>query len=178
MSNFVNQKACDYIASKIKEHVSKFKQPTKLTETCGLGQNGVYYDKDFNLDELKTIQNSLVETMDLPDNSNNRKTILLGYGLDGENWAHQDANPDYPYQALLMLSEPGEDFTGGQLYSLDGNKDFKKTEAGITARGDVCVFRSNAKFLHGMDRVHKGIKDSTCRIACGLLHKNTPPKKK
>ena len=119
---------------------------------------------------LKKIQTELVDKMKLPTNSKNSKTILLGYGEGGVNWAHQDANPNYPYQALLMLSEPESDFSGGQLYSLNGGKNFKKTKSGIQYQGDVCIFKSNGKFYHGMERVKKGTKDLTCRIACGLFH--------
>ena len=185
VSKFVNVKTCKYLLSNINNHVKKNKKPTKLTITAGLGQCGVYYDKDFNLKALKQIQTELVDKMKLPKNSKNSKTILLGYGEGGVNWAHQDANPDYPYQALLMLSEPGSDFSGGQLYSLNGGENFKKTKSGIKNQGDVCIFKSNGKFYHGMERVKKGTKERvdiengtedpalTCRIACGLFHENT-----
>ena len=185
VSQFVNVETCEYILSNIKSHV-KNKNPTKLQKTTGLGQCGVYYNKDFNLTALKKIQTELVDKMKLPTNSKNSKTILLGYGEGGVNWAHQDSNPDYPYQALLMLSEPGPDFLGGQLYSLNGGENFKKAKSGIENQGDVCIFKSNGKFYHGMERVKKGTKERvdiekgttedpalTCRIACGLFHKNT-----
>ena len=185
VSKFVNVKTCKYLLSNINNHVKKNIKPTKLTITAGLGQSGVYYGKDFKLEALEKIQTELVNKMKLPKNSNNSKTILLGYGEGGVNWAHQDSNPDYPYQALLMLSEPGPDFLGGQLYSLNGGENFKKTKSGIENQGDVCIFKSNGKFYHGMERVKKGTKERvdiekgtedpalTCRIACGLFHKNT-----
>ena len=185
VSKFVNVKTCKYLLSNINNHVKKNNEPTKLRITTGLGQCGVYYNKDFNLTALKKIQTELVDKMKLPTNSKNSKTILLGYGEGGVNWAHQDSNPDYPYQALLMLSEPGPDFLGGQLYSLNGGENFKKTKSGIENQGDVCIFKSNGKFYHGMERVKKGTKERvdiekgtedpalTCRIACGLFHKNT-----
>ena len=46
----------------------------------------------------------------------NNKSVLLVYGEGGENWAHQDDNRDFSFQALLMLSQPEVDFRGGALY--------------------------------------------------------------
>ena len=98
------------------------------------------------------------------------KAVLLGYLEGGENWSHQDDNTNYAYQALLLLSEPQVDFTGGGLYVLDGSRGFEQTAVEFGARGDVVVFRSNGDYFHGMQTVCKGSAEHCSRIAVGLLH--------
>mmetsp|Transcript_8376 Transcript_8376/g.12545 ORF Transcript_8376/g.12545 Transcript_8376/m.12545 type:complete len:437 (+) Transcript_8376:52-1362(+) len=44
-----------------------------------------------------------------------KKSILLRYAENSENWAHTDG-VDWKYQATLMLSDPSRDFSGGEFY--------------------------------------------------------------
>lgn len=75
-----------------------------------------------------------------------------------------------------MLSQPGCDFSGGELYVLDGGAAWRKSRATFSRRGDVAVFRSNGAFFHGMEEVlAPGVssRSSVCsRVAVGLLHKH------
>ena len=48
-------------------------------------------------------------------NPNPSPIIIDRYAAGGVNWAHQDQS-EGPYQAYLLLSRPGVDFTGGGLY--------------------------------------------------------------
>lgn len=61
----------------------------------------------------------------------NTKAVLLMYTEGGQNWAHQDDNANSPYQMLIMLSVPGEDFSGGELYVLDGNEEYRKHSGAV-----------------------------------------------
>ena len=46
-----------------------------------------------------------------------RKSLFLQYGTGAENWAHQDNNKEtVPIQAVLLTSQPGVDFEGGEFY--------------------------------------------------------------
>lgn len=105
---------------------------------------------------LKEISQRIMSSLGLELPESNTKSVLLGYAEGGENWAHQDDNKFFDYQALLMLSQPQQDFTDGGLYVLNGDKDYAKVQVDFANRGDVVVFRSNDKFFHGMARVGKG----------------------
>ena len=102
----------------------------------------------------------------------NSKAVLLAYTQGGQNWAHQDDNKEFAFQALLMLSQPRVDFTGGALYVLDGSKEWVKHAVSFARRGDLAVFRSNGSFFHGMDEVSRGDSPVCSRVAVGLFHKH------
>ena len=80
-----------------------------------------------------------------------------------------------------MLSQPQEDFTGGELYVLEGGRasasgqqgeeeEYCKREVHFQTRGDVVVFKSNGQYFHGMNTVTRGRAKTCCRIVVGLLH--------
>jgi len=180
---------CHHILSNIGDYTNN-KNSTKLTETSATGSNGIYYDKNFTCSGLVTeIQQRLFDQLGLggmfPGSSGdkkcdmmeslplcNTKAILLCYTLNAENWTHQDDNSEFPYQALIMLSEPTVDFNRGELYVLNGtNDEWSTTAIAFKGRGDVVVFRSNGMYFHGMNQVIKGRKEMTSRIALGLFHR-------
>ena len=52
----------------------------------------------------------------------NRPTpLMLTYGAGGWNALHQDMYGDlyFPFQAVVMLSQPGQDFTGGEFVLME-----------------------------------------------------------
>ena len=95
---------------------------TALRESSGTGRNGAYGDvqesKTVLLRELKAAlkaalcdrQPVLASRAALGD-----KVVVTRYAEAGINYAHQDQSTG-GYQAYLMLSRPGVDFRGGQLY--------------------------------------------------------------
>ena len=102
------------------------------------------------------------------------KTLLLRYGLGGENYAHHDACGDF--QALLILSQPGVDYTGGAFYLGNDDPPFQKCSFPFDAAGDLLVFRGReakgtdaVKFLHGMEPVMAGSGEVTRRFAVGFF---------
>ena len=183
LPNFVNKEAVGYLRGQVKSYLARAgNSGEKLRETTGLGVNGIYFSRNggWKLPYLRAIQTSIGKTLHLPDNQYNSKAVLLGYGEGGQNWAHQDDNTQYPYQALLLLSQPQKDFDGGQLYVLDGTDQdhWIEREAGHQNAGDVCVFRSNGCVFHGMNTV-LSCEDpgGSCpkpphRVAVGLLQPN------
>jgi hypothetical protein len=180
---------CHHILSNIGNYTNN-KDSTKLTETSATGSNGIYYDKNFTCsgDLVTKIQQRLFDQLGLdgmfPESSKdkkcermeslpscNTKAILLCYTLNAENWTHQDDNSEFPYQALIMLSEPTVDFNRGELHVLNGtNDEWSTTAIPFQGRGDVVVFRSNGMYFHGMNQVIQGRKEMTSRIALGLFH--------
>jgi len=172
MPGLVSEASCRHLLSRVPGHFrNKDGKFTPLTETMGLGARGAYFDSDWSLPMLKEISHRIMGSLGLELPDSNTKSVLLGYAEGGENWAHQDDNKFFKFQALLMLSQPQQDFTDGGLYVLNGDKDYAKVQVDFANRGDVVVFRSNDKFFHGMARVGKGEEGRTARIAVGLFHR-------
>ncbi|QXI03056.1 2OG-Fe(II) oxygenase [Pseudomonas monsensis] len=97
--------------------------------------------------------------------------LLLQYGAQDYNCLHQDVYGEwvFPLQVAILLSEPGEDFTGGEFVLTEQRPrmqsrplvlDLKKVDAVIFAvnqrpvkgvRGDYRV-----TLRHGVSRLHSG----------------------
>ena len=102
------------------------------------------------------------------------KTLLLRYGLGGENYAHHDACGDF--QALLLLSQPGVDYTGGTFYLGDANPPFATSLFPFKFAGELLIFRGrkgeaedSVEYRHGMQEVSAGSGEVTRRFAVGLF---------
>ena len=194
LRGFVPEETCEWLLSRACDHRQKH-SPTWLTETMSLGRRGCYFDQHWNLPILQRIQERVVQSLGLQGSQEslkkseldsvtlagasdarlppkNSKAVLLAYTQGGENWAHQDDNKEFAFQALLMLSQPRVDFTGGELYVLDGSKEWVKHAVSFARRGDLAVFRSNGSFFHGMDEVSRGDSPVCSRVAVGLFHKH------
>eukprot|EP00946_MAST-07B_sp_MAST-7B-sp1_P003489 g3489.t1 len=168
----------------------------RLRDASGNGQNGVYFYLDPQVcghDALKqlkkTLASALYETPRRRRAAIRSRCIGLGYSEGGINYTHQDQH-ELPYQALVMLSDPGCDFTGGELYvevrERNGSPapNYKPplhcasnfAEGG--AAGDVVLFCANSieqsgkilECFHGMTRVRAGTRDLCERWAVGLFH--------
>lgn len=104
-----------------------------------------------------------------------KKTIFLSYGLGGENWAHQDNNccQACPFQALLLLSHPGVDFSGGTFYVARKARGggIIRHEVALTSPGDLVVFQAGkgSGWFHGILPVRRGTAEDCRREAVGLL---------
>lgn len=80
----------------------------------------------------------------------------------------------HAHQALLLLSRPGVDYSGGTFYLANRNPPFGRTEFPFTAAGELVVFRGNkgagaVDYLHGMTEVTRGSEGETKRFAVGLF---------
>jgi hypothetical protein len=186
--SLVPHDVCMHLLSKVNAYTNS-KNGTKLTETCALGSSGVYYDTNwYENGLLSSIQKKIFSLCQLDGGNGkgvlpatNDKAVLLIYTENAENWTHQDDNSEFKYQALMMLSEPGVDFNGGEFHILsksggtasNGNNKRKwiKKSIAFMNRGDVVLFRSNGHYFHGMNVVTKGTNDACHRVAVGLLHK-------
>jgi len=113
-----------------------------------------------------------------------RKSILLCCGEGSENWAHQDNNADgmAPVQAVLMLSEPGKSFQGGDFYVAKQEQSqnqegicFRRYEVSFQSPGDLIIFQAGkgSGWWHGMLPVRSGNDNSSeqgfLRETVGLL---------
>jgi hypothetical protein len=77
-------------------------------------------------------------------------SILIGYGKGGVNHPHRDVYGPvaFPFQALLVLSQRGRDFTGGNFYVADESPDRRRTEIAVD-EGDVVVFATRNREANG-----------------------------
>lgn len=105
--------------------------------------------------------------------------LLLQYGVDDYNALHQDLYGAlfFPLQITVLLSTPGDDFTGGEFLLLEQRPRRQSTvEVVPLAQGDAVVFAGNhrpvegtrgayrARLRHGVSRVRSGR-----RHALGLI---------
>jgi hypothetical protein len=106
------------------------------------------------------------------DNNQLKATVLiLKYGKGGFNTLHQDLYGDvyFPIQIVLFLSEPDEDYTGGE-FVLTQQTPRAQSKAVVLKpkKGDVLVFTTNFRpvkgtkgyyrvnMKHGVSEVHSG----------------------
>jgi hypothetical protein len=97
--------------------------------------------------------------------------LLLKYGVDDYNCLHQDLYGEhvFPLQVACLLSEPGDDFTGGEFVLTEQRpRRQSRVEVVPLAMGDGVVFAVNqrpargargvhrVKMRHGVSRVHGG----------------------
>ena len=104
------------------------------------------------------------------------RSIFLKYEEGSENWAHHDGHDDavFPCQASVMISDPKEDFEGGQFYVAKKEKDtgnIQRTTVQFENKGDMvylthgphpisaCPYQKLDKlngYHHGMLKVTRG----------------------
>ncbi len=97
--------------------------------------------------------------------------LLLQYGSGDYCCMHQDLYGDliFPMQVVILLAEPGRDFTGGEFLLVEQNpRGLSKAEVVPLRQGDAVVFAVNQRparsvrgtarvnLRHGVSRLHSG----------------------
>ncbi|WP_460145864.1 2OG-Fe(II) oxygenase [Pseudomonas sp. S2_A02] len=137
--------------------------------------------------QLVPIANRWYESMDLPTRfpesheaflqrchaaGQERPTpLLLQYGPQDYNCLHQDLYGEhvFPLQVAILLSEPGEDFTGGEFVLTEQRPRMQSRPQVIgLKKGDALIFAVNQRpvkgvrgyyrvtMRHGVSRLHSG----------------------
>jgi hypothetical protein len=105
--------------------------------------------------------------------------LLLRYATGDYNCLHQDLYGEhvFPLQVAVLLSAPGEDFTGGEFILTEQRPRMQsRAEVVPLARGDAVIFAVHQRpvrgargyyrvnFRHGVSRLHGG-----CRHTLGII---------
>jgi hypothetical protein len=106
------------------------------------------------------------------DNNQTKPTVLiLKYGKGGHNALHQDlyGNIFFPFQLVLFLNEPDDDYTGGE-FVLTQHTPRAQSKAIVLrpSKGDMLILTTNfrpvkgskgyyrVQMKHGISEVHDG----------------------
>lgn len=96
--------------------------------------------------------------------------LILAYGEGDYNCLHQDLYGDhvFPLQATILLSRPGEDFSGGEFVMTESSPGHQRADVVPLRQGDAVVFTVNQRpvpgkrgwrkvaMRHGVSRVRAG----------------------
>ncbi|MCH5718001.1 2OG-Fe(II) oxygenase [Niabella hibiscisoli] len=108
-------------------------------------------------------------------NGQEKATVLiLKYGAGGFNTLHQDLYGDiyFPIQVVLMLNEPGQDFTGGELVLTQQVPRAQSKAIVLQPRkGDAVVFTTNFKPEKGTKGYYRvNMKHGVSEVKSGERH--------
>jgi hypothetical protein len=97
--------------------------------------------------------------------------LILQYGDGDYNCLHQDLYGEhvFPLQVAILLSQPGEDFTGGEFVMTESHPGHQRADVVPLRQGDAVVFTVNQRpavgkrgavrrvaMRHGVSRVRSG----------------------
>jgi hypothetical protein len=100
--------------------------------------------------------------------------LMLQYGEDDYNCLHQDLYGEhvFPLQAAILLSRPGEDFSGGEFVMTESDGHAQRADVVPLRQGDAVIFTVNqrpvpgargarrAAMRHGVSRVRGGSRQT------------------
>ncbi|MFI5184385.1 MAG: 2OG-Fe(II) oxygenase [Vicinamibacteria bacterium] len=100
--------------------------------------------------------------------------LLLRYGPDDYNCLHQDLYGEhvFPLQVAILLSEPGRDFTGGELVLVEGRPRMQsRVEVVPLRRGDGVVFAVRHRPVDGRRGPYRvTLRHGVSRVRSGRRH--------
>jgi hypothetical protein len=100
--------------------------------------------------------------------------LLLRYGEGDYNCLHQDLYGDlaFPLQVAILLSEPGEDFAGGEFVLAEQRPRMQSRPEVVPLRlGDAVVFAVSNRPVQGARGVYRvNLRHGVSRVRCGRRH--------
>ena len=99
--------------------------------------------------------------------------LILAYQAGDYNCLHQDLYGElvFPLQVAILLSRPGEDFTGGEFVLTETATDGQTPHVVPLRQGDAAVFAVNARPARGKRGVRKvQLRHGVSRIRSGQRH--------
>jgi uncharacterized protein len=100
--------------------------------------------------------------------------LLLEYGEGDYNCLHQDLYGEhvFPLQVAILLSEPGRDFTGGELVVTEQRPRMQSRPMVLPLRqGDAAVFAVHHRPVHGLRGVYRvNMRHGVSHVLSGRRH--------
>jgi uncharacterized protein len=100
--------------------------------------------------------------------------LLLQYEKDDYNCLHQDLYGEhvFPLQVIVLLSEPGRDFEGGELVMTEQRPRMQSRAQVVPLRqGDAAVIAVHHRPVHGSRGVYRvNLKHGVSRVRSGQRH--------
>jgi hypothetical protein len=100
--------------------------------------------------------------------------LILQYATDDYNCLHQDLYGEhvFPLQVAILLSEPGEDFTGGEFVMTEQRPRMQsRTEVVPLRKGDAVVFAVHHRPVQGTRGVYRvNLRHGVSRLRSGHRH--------
>ena len=102
---------------------------------------------------------------------NKATPLLLKYGPDDYNCLHQDLYGDhvFPLQIAILLSQPNEDFTGGEFVMTEQRPRMQSRPMVVSLeKGDAAVFAVNHRPVQGKKNVYRvNMRHGVSRLRSG-----------
>jgi len=100
--------------------------------------------------------------------------LILQYGPGDYNCLHQDLYGEhvFPLQVAILLSQPGEDFQGGEFVMTESRPGHARAEVMPLTQGDALVFTVNQRPVPGKRGGHRAVamRHGVSRILEGRRH--------
>ena len=100
--------------------------------------------------------------------------LLLRYGKDDYNCLHQDLYGAhvFPLQVAILLSQPGDDFSGGEFVLTEQRPRMQsRVEVVPLRKGDAVVFAVNSRPVQGTRGDHRvNLRHGVSRLRAGRRH--------
>jgi uncharacterized protein len=100
--------------------------------------------------------------------------LLLQYGRDDYNCLHQDLYGEhvFPLQVAILLSEPGEDFEGGEFVLTEQRPRMQSRAMVVPLKeGDAVVFAVNARPVQGTRGFYRcNLRHGVSKLRSGNRH--------
>jgi len=100
--------------------------------------------------------------------------LLLQYGTEDYNCLHQDLYGEhvFPLQVAILLSEPGEDFTGGEFVLTEQRPRMQsRVEVVPLSRGDAVIFAVHNRPVQGTRGTYRvNMRHGVSRLRSGNRH--------
>jgi len=100
--------------------------------------------------------------------------LLLQYGADDYNCLHQDVYGEhvFPLQAAFLLSQPGDDFTGGEFVLTEQRPRMQsRAEVVPLQRGEAVIFPVHHRPVQGTRGVYRvNMRHGVSRLRSGTRH--------
>src|SRR3984893_655392 len=100
--------------------------------------------------------------------------LILEYGEDDYNCLHQDLYGEhvFPLQVAILLSRPGEDFTGGEFVMTESNPSHHRADVVALRQGDAVAFTVNQRPVPGKRSGTRKVamRPGVSRIRSGQRH--------